>query len=158
MSVFTRHLPLDQFILIHGPNIPSSYAVLFFTALDFTFSTRPIHILALFPLWPSPFILYRAVPQLFPSSTLDICQPGELIFWCHIFLPFHCVYIQHYSNPSLCPNHYAKEAEVEQFYKDLQHLLELTPKSCPIHYRGLECKSRKPRDTWINRLWLCNTK
>ena len=89
MSVFTRYLPLDQFILIHGPNIPSFYAILFFTALDFTFSTRPIHILALFPLWPSPFILYRAVPLLFPSSTLDICQRGELTFWCHVFLPFH---------------------------------------------------------------------
>ena len=42
----------------------------------------------------------------------------------------------------------AKEAEVEQFYEDLQDLLELTPKKrCPFHYRGLECKSRKSRDT-----------
>ena len=42
----------------------------------------------------------------------------------------------------------AEEAEVERFYKDLQDLLELTPKKrCPFHYRGLECKSRKSRDT-----------
>ena len=35
----------------------------------------------------------------------------------------------------------AKEAEVEQFYDDLQGLLELTPKKiCPFHHRGLECK------------------
>ena len=34
----------------------------------------------------------------------------------------------------------AEEAEVEQFYEDLQDLLELTPKKCPFHYRGLECK------------------
>ena len=34
--------------------------------------------------------------------------------------------IQYHSNPSLCPNH-AEEAEVEQFYEDLQDLLELTP-------------------------------
>jgi len=35
----------------------------------------------------------------------------------------------------------AKEAEVEEFYEDLQDLLELTPqKRCPFHYRGLECK------------------
>ena len=34
-----------------------------------------------------------------------------------------------------------KEAEVDQFYEDLQHLLELTPKKkCPFHHRGLECK------------------
>ena len=26
-----------------------------------------------------------------------------------------------------------------------------TQKRCPFHYRGLECKSRKPRDTWSNR-------
>ena len=26
-----------------------------------------------------------------------------------------------------------------------------TPKRCPFHYRGLECKSRKSRNTWSNR-------
>ena len=36
--------------------------------------------------------------------------------------------IQYHSNPSLCPNQYAEEAEVEWFYEDLQDLLELTPK------------------------------
>ena len=35
--------------------------------------------------------------------------------------------IQYHSNPSLCPNHTAEEAEVERFYEDLQDLLELTP-------------------------------
>ena len=49
----------------------------------------------------------------------------------------------------------AEEAEVEQFHEDLQDLLELTPpKRCPFHYRGLECESRKSRDTWSNRqIW-----
>ena len=42
--------------------------------------------------------------------------------------------------------------EAERFYEDLQDLLELTPpKRCPFHYRGLECKSRKSRNTWNNR-------
>ena len=36
--------------------------------------------------------------------------------------------ILYLSNPSLCPNQYAEEAEGEQFYEDLQDLLELTPK------------------------------
>ena len=36
--------------------------------------------------------------------------------------------IQYHSDPSLCPNQYAEEAEVELFYEDLQDLLELTPK------------------------------
>ena len=34
--------------------------------------------------------------------------------------------IQYYSNQSLCLNSNAEEAEVEQFYEDLQDLLELT--------------------------------
>ena len=42
------------------------------------------------------------------------------------------------------PTSNAEEAEVEQFYEDLQEHLELTPKKrCPFHYRELECKSRK---------------
>ena len=36
--------------------------------------------------------------------------------------------IQYHSNPRLCPTSNAKEAEVEQFYENLQDLLELTPK------------------------------
>ena len=48
----------------------------------------------------------------------------------------------------------AEEAEVKQFYGDLQEILELThthththTQRCPFHHRGLECKSRKSRDT-----------
>jgi len=34
-----------------------------------------------------------------------------------------------------------------------------TQKRCPFHYRGLECKSRKSRDTWSNRqIWPWSTK
>ena len=33
-----------------------------------------------------------------------------------------------------------------------------TPKRCAFHYRGLECKSRKSRNTWSNRqIWPWNT-
>ena len=45
----------------------------------------------------------------------------------------------------------AEEAEVEHFNEDLQDLLELTPKKRPFHHRGLECKTRKLRDTCSNR-------
>ena len=53
----------------------------------------------------------------------------------------------------------AEEAEVEHFYEDLQELLELTAKKrCPFHYRELECKSRKSRNTWGNRqIWPWST-
>ena len=34
-----------------------------------------------------------------------------------------------------------------------------TQKRCPFHYRGLECKSRRSRDTWSNRqIWPWSTK
>ena len=52
----------------------------------------------------------------------------------------------------------AEEAEVECLYEDRQDLLELTPKKrCLFHYRGLECKSRKSRNTRSNRqIWPWN--
>ena len=44
----------------------------------------------------------------------------------------------------------AEEAEVERFDKDLQR--------CPFYYWGLECKSRKSRNTWSNRqIWPWST-
>ena len=61
------------------------------------------------------------------------------------------------------PTSNAEEAEVEQFYEDLQDLLELThTKKLPppfFFHRGLECKSRKSRDKWSNRqIWSLSTK
>jgi len=52
--------------------------------------------------------------------------------------PFNIMIIQVYA-----PNTNTAEAEVEQFYEDLQYLLELTPRRYSFHYRGLECKRRK---------------
>ena len=68
--------------------------------------------------------------------------------------PFNIKVIQVYA-----PTSNTEEAEVEWFYEDLQGLLELTPpKRCPFHYRRLECKSRKSRNTWSNRqIWPWNT-
>ena len=61
--------------------------------------------------------------------------------------PFNITVIQVYA-----PTSNAEEVEVERFCEDVQDLLELTPqKRCHFHYRGLECKSRKSRDTWSNR-------
>ena len=59
--------------------------------------------------------------------------------------PFNIMVIQAYA-----PTSNAEEAEVERFYEDLQELLEPTPqkKRCPFHHKGLECKSRKSRNTW----------
>ena len=69
--------------------------------------------------------------------------------------PFNIMVMQVYA-----PTRNAEEAQAEQFYEDLQDLLELTPpKKCPFHYRELECKSRKSRDTWsIRQIWPWRTK
>ena len=68
--------------------------------------------------------------------------------------PFNITVIQVYAL-----NSNAEEAEVEQFYEDLKDLLELTRKKrYPFYYTGLECKSRKSRDTWSNRqIWPWST-
>ena len=57
------------------------------------------------------------------------------------------------------PTTNTKEAQVDWFYGDLQDLLELTPKKDIPFIRGLESKSRKLRDSWINReVWPWSTK
>ena len=60
-------------------------------SMGFTFTSRHIHSWASFLLWPSHFMLPRAIsncPPLFPSSILDTFQPGGLNFQCLIVLPF----------------------------------------------------------------------
>ena len=69
---------------------------------------------------------------------ISVCFQGK---------PFNITVIQVYA-----PTTNAEEAKVEWFYADLEDLQELTPqKRNPFHYIGLECKSRKSRDTWSNR-------
>ena len=70
--------------------VPMQY--LFFTALDFTSITSHIHNWSLFSLWLCLFILSGVISPLFSSSILGTYQPGEFIFQCPIFLPFHTVH------------------------------------------------------------------
>ena len=66
--------------------------------------------------------------------------------------PFNITIIQVYA-----PTSNAEEAEVELFYEDLQELLE-HPKKVSFSYRGLECKSRKSRETWSKgQIWPWST-
>ena len=71
--------------------------------------------------------------------------------------PFAIMVIQVYA-----PITNVEEAEVEQFFEDLQDLLELTPKKDVQFIIGdckkRECKSRKSRNTWSNRqIWPWST-
>ena len=71
--------------------------------------------------------------------------------------PFNITVIQLYA-----PTMDVEQAEVDKFYEDLEDLLELIAKkkkTCPIHHKGLEGKSRKSRDSWGNRqVWPQSTK
>ena len=73
-----------QFTLIHGPNIPGSYAILYFTGSDFTSITSHIHHWALFLLWLHLFIFSGVISPLFSSSIFGTYQPREFIFQCRI--------------------------------------------------------------------------
>ena len=66
------HLLFDhfQFALIHGPNIPGPYAILFFTASDFTFATRHKHNWVSFVLCPASSFFLK----------LFLC-PSPLTYW-----------------------------------------------------------------------------
>ena len=68
--------------------------------------------------------------------------------------PFSITVIQAYA-----PTSNVEEAESEWFCEELQDLLELTQKKkCHFLHRGLECKSRKSRDTWSDRqVWPWST-
>ena len=66
---------------------------------------------------------------------------------------FNITVIQAYA-----PTSNAEEAEVEQFYEDLQDRLELTSKKDVLFIIGdWNAKSRKSRNTWSNRqIWPWN--
>ena len=67
--------------------------------------------------------------------------------------------IQYHSNPSLCPKEYCRRIwSWTVLWRPTRHSRTNTPKRCPFHYRGLECKSRKSRNTWSNRqIWPWST-
>ena len=74
--------------LIHGPNIPGSYAILLYTALNFSSITSHIYNRVLFLLWLHLFILSGVISPLISSSILGTYWPGEFIFQCPIFFLF----------------------------------------------------------------------
>ena len=71
--------------------------------------------------------------------------------------PFNITVIQVYASTTD-----AEEAEAEHFYKDLQDLLELSPKKKKnkvFSSKGTQMRNGKSRDTWSNRqVWPWSTK
>ena len=77
-----NHLLFDhfQFALIHGPNIPCSYAILLFTAPDLASITSHIPNWVLFLLWLRPFILSGVISPLISSIILSPTDLGSSSF------------------------------------------------------------------------------
>ena len=68
----------------------------------------------------------------------------RMILVCFQGKPFNMTAIQVYP-----PTMHVKEAKVDQFYKDLEDLLEITPKTNVLFISGdWNEKSRKSRDIW----------
>ena len=78
-----------------------------------------------------------------------------MISVCFQGIPLSITVIQVYA-----PTSSAEEAEVETvLWRPTRPSRTNTSKRCPFHYRELECKSRKSRDTWSNRpIWSWSTK
>ena len=67
--------------------------------------------------------------------------------------------IQYHGNPSLCPDqHCWRSWSWMVLWRTTRPSRTNTQKRCPFHYRGLECKIRKSRNTWSNRqIWPWST-
>ena len=66
--------------------------------------------------------------------------------------------IQYHSNPSLSSNQWCQEAEIDQLWRSTRPFGINIKKRCHFHHRGLECKSRKSRNTCSSRqIWPWST-
>ena len=72
-DVHSCHLLFDhfQFALIHGTDIPGSYAILLFTASDLASITSHIHSWVLFLLWLHPFILSGVISGVISPERMN---------------------------------------------------------------------------------------
>ena len=58
--------------------------------------------------------------------------------------------IQYYSNPSLCPDQEGwRSWSWKGLWRGTRPSKTNTPKIDPFHYRGLDCKGRESRNTWV---------
>ena len=71
-------LTSSQFTLIHRPNTSDFYAILFFTALEFTFTDRHIHNKISFLHWPSCF--GPAASFLLELLVIGLCS-SPVAYW-----------------------------------------------------------------------------
>ena len=105
--------------------------MLLFTASDFTSITSHIHNLVLFLLWLSLFILSGVISPLISGNILGTYRPGEVIFQCPIFLPFHPVHgvlkakiLKWFATPFSSGPHFVKASGGDGFQVELFQILK----------------------------------
>ena len=91
------HLLFDhfQFTLIHGPNIPGSYAILFLQHRTLLSWPDTSAVECCFHFGSASLFFLKLLAIALSSSSVAYGTPSDLwgfIFWCHIFLPFHTVH------------------------------------------------------------------
>jgi len=144
--------------MIHGPNIPGSYAILLFTASDLVSITSHIHNWVLFLLWLHPFILSGVIFPLISSSILGTYRPGEFSVISFAF-SFSSWGSQGKNTEVVCHS-LLLDHILSELHRDPSVLggptrhghtfIELD--KTVVHYRGQECKNGKSRDTWSNKM------
>ena len=152
MLTFTLVILSDhfQFALIHGPNIPGSYAIFLFTASDLASITSPFHNWVLFLVWLHLFILSGVISPLIFSSILGTWWPGELLFqylsFC-LFILFMGCWRQEYWRDLPFPSpmdHILSELSINTL-KSWILFLQLFCKSKPIYLKSI---FRKQKQIW----------
>ena len=104
------------------------------------------------------FFYLFAFLSLAPKKRTKCLEDSNESFWVEWMNGFNCPKLHDSFGENKSVN-FLWSILFEWFYEDLQDLLGLTPKKrCPFHYRRLECKSRKSRNTWSNRqIWPWST-
>ena len=76
-----------------------------------------------------------------------------------VYLWLHCNHSTSQLSKSIPQPVTLKKLKLNSSMKTYKTSRTNTRKRCPFHYRGLECKSKKPRDTWGNsQVWSWSTK
>ena len=143
-----------QFTLIHGPNIPGSYAVLFFTASDFTFTTRHVHTWALFLLWLSLFIPSGVFLCSFPVAywaPTNLGSPSFSVISFWLFILFMGFWRQEYWSGLPFPS------PVDHILSELSTMPRLSWVAlCSLDHSFIELdKAMVHVISLIHFLWLC---
>ena len=84
---WVTELNWTEFALIHGPDIPDSYAILLFIASDLASITRHFHSWALFLLWLHPFIPSGVISPVAYWEPTDLgSSPFSVLSFCLFIL------------------------------------------------------------------------